>query len=212
MVVMSSSAVPRQRLISLDMEGVVTPEIWIAVAEATGVDALRRTTRDEPVYQKLMDERIGICKENDITLSFIQGVIGGLGLLEGARAFLDELRRRHPVVLLSDTFEQFADPFMEQLGRPQLLCHRLHVEDDRIISFTPRIEDPKRRAVEAFQGLNYHVTAMGDSFNDMGMLDAADAASFIHAPDGLAERFPQYAVSSDYPEALAWIESVAVLS
>ncbi|MDW3219504.1 MAG: bifunctional phosphoserine phosphatase/homoserine phosphotransferase ThrH [Acidimicrobiales bacterium] len=206
---MSSSAVPRQRIVTLDMEGVITPEIWIAVAEATGVDALRRTTRDEPIYQKLMDERIGICKEHDITLSFIQGVIGGLRPLDGARAFLDELRRRHPVVLLSDTFEQFADPFMEQLGRPQLLCHRLHVEDDRILSFTPRIDDPKRRAVEAFQGLNYHVTAMGDSFNDIGMFDAADVASFIHAPEGLPERFPHYPVSRDYGEALAWIESAA---
>ena len=195
-------------MITLDMEGVVTPEVWIAVAEASGVDALRRTTRDEPDYQKLMDERIGICKENDITLSFIQDVIGGLGLLDGARAFLDELRGRHSVVLLSDTFEQFADPFMEQLGHPHLLCNRLHVEDDRIISFTFRIDDPKRRAVEAYQSLNYHVTAMGDSFNDMGMLDAADAASFIHPPDGLPERFPQFAVARDFAEALAWIDAI----
>lgn len=195
-------------MITLDMEGVVTPEIWIAVAEETGVDALRRTTRDEPDYQKLMDERIGICKENDITLSFIQGVIGGLGLLDGARDFLDELRRRHPVVLLSDTFEQFADPFMDQLGRPLLLCHRLHVEDDRIISFAPRIDDPKRRAVEAYRQLNYHVTAMGDSFNDMGMLDAADAASFIHPPAGLPARFPQFPVCDDYAAALDWIDSI----
>lgn len=209
MVGMSLSADGRQRMITLDMEGVVTPEIWIAVAEQTGVDALRRTTRDEPIYQKLMDERIGICKEHDITLSFVQEVIRGLGLLDGARAFLDELRQRHPVVLLSDTFEQFADPFMDQLGRPHLLCHRLHVEDDRIISFSPRIADPKRRAVEAYQALNFHVTAMGDSFNDMGMLAAADAASFIHPPDGLPERFPQYPVAHGYAEALAWIESVA---
>lgn len=195
-------------MITLDMEGVVTPEIWIAVAEETGVDALRRTTRDEPIYQKLMDERIGILKEHDISLSFIQGVIAGLGLLEGARDFLDELRSRHPVVLLSDTFEQFADPFMDQLGRPHLLCHRLHVEDDRVISFTPRVADPKRRAVEAYQDLNFHVTAMGDSFNDMGMLEAADAASFIHPPAGLPERFPHLAVCDDYAEALAWIDSV----
>lgn len=208
MVAMSSSADGRQRMITLDMEGVVTPEIWIAVAEETGVDALRRTTRDEPIYQKLMDERIGILKEHDISLSFIQGVIAGLGLLEGARDFLDELRSRHPVVLLSDTFEQFADPFMDQLGRPHLLCHRLHVEDDRIISFTPRVADPKRRAVEAYQELNFHVTAMGDSFNDMGMLEAADAASFIHPPDGLPERFPHLDVCEDYAEALAWIDSV----
>ncbi|MEM7139799.1 MAG: bifunctional phosphoserine phosphatase/homoserine phosphotransferase ThrH [Actinomycetota bacterium] len=197
-----------QRVIALDMEGVVTPEIWIAVAEETGVDALRRTTRDEPVYQTLMDYRIGILKEHDITLSFIQGVIAGLGVLDGARAFLDELRERYSVVLLSDTFEQFADPFMEQLGWPHLLCHRLHVEDDRIISFSPRIEDPKRRAVEAYQGLNFHVTAMGDSFNDMGMLQAADAASFIHPPDGLPATFPELPVCRTYAEALTWIDSV----
>jgi phosphoserine/homoserine phosphotransferase len=209
MVAMSSSADGRQRVITLDMEGVVTPEIWVAVAAEFGVDALRRTTRDEPDYQKLMDERIGICKEHGITLSGMQRVIAGLGVLDGAREFLDELRRRHPVVLLSDTFEQFADPFMDQLGRPHLLCHRLHVEDDRIISFTHRVDDPKRRAVEAYQGLNYHVTAMGDSFNDMGMLDAADAASFIHPPEGLTERFPHLPVCHDYAQALEWIETAA---
>ena len=125
MVAMSASAEGRQRVITLDMEGVVTPEIWIAVAEETGVDALRRTTRDEPIYQKLMDERIGILKEHDITLSFIQGVIAGLGLLDGARDFLDELRANHTVVLLSDTFEQFADPFMEQLNKQGLPWHEV---------------------------------------------------------------------------------------
>ena len=197
-----------QRMIMLDMEGVVTPEIWVAVAEHTGVDALKRTTRDEPNYQTLMDYRIGVLAEHGISLSTIQGVIASLRPLAGARDFLDELRSRHQVVLLSDTFEQFADSFMRQLGRPHLLCHRLAVEHDRIVSFTPRVPDPKTRAVEAYQALNYHVTAMGDSHNDMGMLAAADAGSFIHPPAGLQEKYPQFPVARSYAEALAWIDSV----
>ena len=198
----------RQRVITLDMEGVVTPEIWIAVAESTGVDALRRTTRDEPDYQVLMDYRIGLLHEHDITLSQICSVIAELGVLDGAREFLDELRSRHQVILLSDTFEQFAEPFMRQLGRPHLLCHRLTVEDDRVIAFTHRIDDPKRRAVEAYQGLNFHVTAMGDSHNDLAMLQAADAASFIHPPEGLPEQYPDLPVARSYEQALAWIASI----
>ncbi|MEZ5245502.1 MAG: bifunctional phosphoserine phosphatase/homoserine phosphotransferase ThrH [Acidimicrobiales bacterium] len=197
-----------QRMITLDMEGVVTPEIWIAVAERTGVDALRRTTRDEPNYQALMDYRIDILEQHGISLSLIQDVIRGLGVLDGAREFLDELRARHQVVLLSDTFEQFAEPFMEQLGRPHLLCHRLTVVDDRIVAFAPRVADPKTRAVRSYQSLNYHVTAMGDSHNDLGMLLAADAASFIHPPDGLPEQYPEMPVARNYGDALAWIASI----
>jgi len=197
-----------QRVITLDMEGVVTPEIWIAVADRTGVDDLRRTTRDEPNYQSLMDFRIGILNQHGIPLSLIQDVISGLEVLDGARDFLDELRSEHQVVLLSDTFEQFAESFMEQLGRPHLLCHRLWVDDDRIISFTPRVADPKKRAVECYQALNYHVTAMGDSHNDLGMLLAADAAAFIHPPQGLPEAYPELPVAWSYAEALDWIRSV----
>lgn len=198
----------RQRVITLDMEGVVTPEIWIAVADRTGVDDLRRTTRDEPDYQTLMDFRIRVLDEHGIPLSLIQDVIAGLSVLDGARAFLDELRTRHQVVLLSDTFEQFAEPFMHQLGRPHLLCHRLAVEDDRITSFTPRVIDQKRRAVESYRRMNYHVTAMGDSHNDLGMLLAADAASFIHPPRGLPEQYPEMPVVWNYDDALEWIEQV----
>lgn len=197
----------RQRVITLDMEGVVTPEVWIAVAERTGIDDLRRTTRDEPDYQALMDYRIGVLDDHGIPLSLIQDVISGLEVLEGARDFLDELRSQFQVVLLSDTFEQFADPFMEQLGRPHLLCHRLLVEDDRIVSFTPRVADPKKRAVESYRALNYHVTAMGDSHNDLSMLLAADAASFIHPPAGLPELYPEMPVARSYADALAWINS-----
>lgn len=202
---MTTTSRAPQRVITLDMEGVVTPEIWIAVAETTGVDALRRTTRDEPNYQTLMDYRIAILDEHDITLSQIRSVIAGLTVLDGAREFLDELRSQHQVVLLSDTFEQFSDSFMDQLGQPHLLCHRLVVEDDRIRAFSPRVADPKRRAVEAYQALNFHVTAMGDSHNDLPMLLAADAASFIHPPEGLPEQYPELAVAWSYEQALTWI-------
>jgi phosphoserine/homoserine phosphotransferase len=195
-------------MITLDMEGVVTPEIWIAVAQRTGVDELRRTTRDEPNYQALMDYRISILDRHEIPLSLIQDVIRGLGVLDGAKDFLDELRARYQVVLLSDTFEQFAEPFMDQLGRPHLLCHRLTVEHDRVVAFAPRVADPKKRAVESYQSLNYHVTAMGDSHNDLGMLLAADAASFIHPPDGLPEQYPEMPVVRNYADALDWIASV----
>ena len=195
-------------MITLDMEGVVTPEIWIAVAERTGVDELRRTTRDEPNYQALMDYRIGVLDRHGLPLSLIQDVIGGLDVLHGAKEFLDDLRALHQVVLLSDTFEQFAERFMEQLGRPHLLCHRLAVEDDRILSFTPRVADPKKRAVESYQSLNYHVTAMGDSHNDLGMLLAADAACLIHPPDGLPEQYPEMPVVRNFVDALDWIASI----
>ena len=204
---MSDMSLGRQRVVTLDMEGVVTPEIWIAVADRTGVDALRRTTRDEPNYQALMNFRIGILKEHDISLSLIQDVISGLEVLEGARDFLDELRARHQVVLLSDTFEQFAEPFMTQLGRPHLLCHRLRVEEDRVVSFTPRVAESKKQAVEGYQRLNFHVTALGDSHNDVGMLLAADAASFIHPPEGLSAQYPGLEVCRSYEEALEWISS-----
>lgn len=197
-----------QRVITLDMEGVLTPEIWIAVADRTGVDDLRRTTRDEPNYQALMDYRIGTLNKHDISVSLIQDVIAGLSVFDGARAFLDELRSQHQVVLLSDTFEQFAESFMEQLGRPHLLCHRLALENDRIVAFRPRVTDPKKRAVECYQSLNYHVTAMGDSHNDLGMLQAADAASFIHPPEGLPEAYPELPVARSYGDALDWIRSV----
>lgn len=197
-----------QRVITLDMEGVVTPEIWIAVAEHTGVDELRRTTRDEPVYQTLMDYRIGVLNAHDIALSTIMTVIEGLDVLEGARDFLDELRARHQVVLLSDTFEQFSGRFMDQLGRPHLLCHRLTVANDRVVSFAPRVRDQKKKAVEAYRALNFHVTAMGDSHNDLAMLQAAHEGSFIHPPNGLPEKYPEFPVARSYAEALDWIDAV----
>ncbi len=198
-----------QRVVTLDMEGVLTPEIWIAVAEDTGVSELRVTTREEPDYQKLMDRRIDVLAEHGISLTRIQKVIATLPLLPDAREFLDELRSRFQVVLLSDTFEQFAGHFMELLGRPHLLCHRLDVESDRITGFAPRITDPKLCAVQAYRSLNFHVTAAGDSHNDVTMLQAADAGCLFSAPASLPPQFPGLAVADTYDELLDWITGAA---
>jgi len=189
------------------MEGVLTPEIWIAVAERTGIPELRRTTRDEPDYDKLMLYRIDILDRHGITLSKIQEVIGGLAPLPGAREFLDELRSRLQLVILSDTFEQFADPFMRQFGRPALFCHRLIVENDRIVGYKLRMPDQKRHAVAALQSLNYNVIAAGDSFNDTTMLAQADSGFLFHAPDNIVRQFPQFPAVNDYNELLKLILS-----
>ena len=199
-----------QRVIALDMEGVLTPEIWIAVAERTGIDELRRTTRDEPDYDALMQYRIDILNAHDLSLSQIRSVIADLPLLDGAREFLDELRRRWVVVLLSDTFEQFDDHFLELMGYPHLLCHRLDVAGDRIGGWRRRADDAKRRAVEAYCGLNYHVTAVGDSYNDLTMLRAAHAASLFRCLPTLAEAHPDLPACHSYEALLRWIEAVHV--
>jgi len=195
----------KQSIVTLDMEGVLTPEIWIAVAERTGIPALRRTTRDEPDYDKLMLDRIAILDRHGITLTKIQDVIGGLSPLPGATEFLDELRRRVQVIILSDTFEQFADPFMRQFGRPALFCHRLVVENDRIAGYQLRMADQKRQAVAALQSLNYNVVAAGDSFNDTTMLAQANHGFLFHAPENIARQFPQFPALDDYSELLKLI-------
>jgi phosphoserine/homoserine phosphotransferase len=187
----SSTGDTRQSIVTLDMEGVLVPEIWIAVAERTGIEALRRTTRDEPDYDVLMRYRLDLLDEHGLTLSAIQEVIAGLAPLPGAADFLDELRTRTQVIILSDTFEQFADPLMAQLGRPTIWCHRLVVDDDRIVDYRLRMPDPKRAAVEALHGLHYRVIAAGDSYNDTTMLLAADAGFLFHAPDNVIAEFPQ---------------------
>lgn len=187
------------------MEGVLTPEIWIAVAERTGIPELRRTTRDEPDYDKLMLYRIDILDRHGITLSKVQEIIGGLTPLPGASEFLDELRRRVQVIILSDTFEQFADPFMRQFGRPALLCHRLVVENDQISGYQLRMVDQKRHAVAALQSLNYRVIAAGDSFNDTTMLAQADHGFLFHAPENIVRQFPQFPAVNDYGELLKLI-------
>jgi len=195
-------AAPQQCIVTLDLEGVLVPEIWIAVAERTGIEALRRTTRDEPDYDVLMRSRLRLLDENGLTMSMIADVIGGLEPLDGAREFLDELRHRTQVLLLSDTFEQFGQPLMRQLGVPTLLCHRLVVENDRIVDYTLRMNDQKRQAVRAFHSLNYRVIAAGDSYNDTAMLAEADAGFLFHAPANIIEQFPQFPAVQEYDELL----------
>jgi phosphoserine/homoserine phosphotransferase len=188
----------KQTVVTLDMEGVLTPEIWIAVAERTGIPELRRTTREEPDYDKLMHYRIGIMDRHGITLSKIQEVIATLPLLPGALEFVTALRQRVQVIILSDTFEQFAQPLMRQLGWPTLFCHRLIVSNDRITGYQLRMADQKRHAVAALQGLNYNVIAAGDSFNDTSMLGQANHGFLFHAPESIVRQFPQFPAINDY--------------
>jgi len=188
------------------MEGVLTPEIWIAVAEKTQIPELRRTTRDEPDYDKLMRGRLKILDQHGLKLSDIQQVIGGLKLLEGSKAFLDELRSIVQVIILSDTFEQFAAPLLRQLGWPALLCHRLVVENDRIVDYKLRTPEQKQRAVAAFKLLNYHVIAAGDSFNDTAMLTEAHIGFLFHAPENVKKQFPQFKAVEQYAELLSLIK------
>jgi len=185
----------------------LTPEIWIAVAEKTGIKELRRTTRDEPDYDKLMRGRLKILDEHGLKLSDIQRVIGELRPLEGARDFLDELRSFVQVLILSDTFEQFAAPLLSQLDRPTLLCHRLVVEHDRIVDYQLRIPEQKQRAVAAFKLLNYKVIAAGDSFNDTAMLSEAHVGVLFRAPDNVKRQFPQFDAVETYRELMDRIQS-----
>src|SRR3954468_20785904 len=190
------------------MEGVLTPEIWIAVAEKTAIPELRRTTRDEPDYDKLMRGRLKILDRHGLKLSDIQQVIGGLSLLDGAKAFLDELRPIVQVIILSDTFEQFAAPLLRQHGWPTLLCHRLVVENDRIVDYKLRIPEQKQRAVAAFKLLNYQVIAAGDSFNDTAMLTEAHMGFLFHAPENVKQQFPQFKAVEEYVDLMRLIKTV----
>lgn len=187
------------------MEGVLTPEVWIAVAERTRIPELRRTTRDEPDYDKLMNYRIGLMDRHGITLTRIQEVIAGLPLLPGALDFLNELRCRTQVVILSDTFEQFAQPFLRQMGWPTLFCHRLIVANDRITGYQLRMPDQKRQCVAALQSLNYKVIAAGDSYNDTSMLGQADHGFLVHAPENVIRQFPQFPAVDSHADLLARI-------
>lgn len=188
------------------MEGVLTPEIWIAVAEKTKIQELRRTTRDEPDYDKLMRGRLKILDAHGLKLSDIQQVIGSLQLLDGAKNFLDELRSFGQVIILSDTFEQFAAPLLKQLGQPTLLCHRLVVENDRIVDYKLRIREQKREAVAAFKRMNYHVVAAGDSFNDTAMLIEANVGFLFRAPDNVKKQFPQFKAVESYADLMKLIK------
>ena len=185
----------------LDLEGVLVPEIWINVAERTGIEALRITTREEPDYDVLMKRRLGILEQHGLRLPDIQDVIGGMGPLPGAREFLEWLRTQFQVVILSDTFYEFAMPLMRQLGHPTLFCHRLGVDaEGRIVDYHLRMPDQKRRAVEALHELRFKVLAAGDSYNDTAMLGAADVGILFRPPDNVIAEFPQFPVTRSYAE------------
>lgn len=192
----------KQTVVTLDMEGVLVPEIWIAFAEKTGIEGLKRTTRDEPDYDILMQYRLKLLDEHNLKLSDIQEVIGTLAPLEGAKAFLDELRTLTQVIILSDTFEQFAQPFMRQLDWPCLFCHRLIVENDRIVDYQLRQADQKRQSVAALKGLNYKVIAAGDSYNDTTMLGEADRGFLFKSPQNVIDEFPQFPAESEFDKLL----------
>ena len=188
-------------LACLDLEGVLIPEIWIAVAEKTGIKKLRLTTRDIPDYDELMRGRLKILDEHNLKLADIQEVIGTLSPLEGAKEFLDWLKSEFQVIILSDTFYQFAGPLMETLEHPTLFCNELIVNDDGCITnYRLRQPDGKTKAVTALKGLNFQVIAAGDSYNDTGMLKVADAGILFRPPDNVIEEFPQFPVTHTYDE------------
>lgn len=190
--------------VCLDLEGVLIPEVWIAFAESTGIDALRRTTRDEPNYDELMRGRLEILDKNGFKLADIQDVIAKMEPLPGARDFLDKLRDRTQLIILSDTFYQFAAPFMRQLGHPTLFCHELVTDDkDRVTGYRLRVDDGKRKTVAALKGIGFRVHAAGDSYNDTTMLSAADRGVLFRCPDNVAEEFPQFDRTEEYDALFA---------
>lgn len=191
-------------LACLDLEGVLIPEIWLNFAERSGIEELRVTTREVPDYDELMKRRLAILQREGLGLADIQQVIGGLSPLPGAKECLDWLRERFQVLILSDTFYEFAEPLMRQLGWPTLFCHRLQTNDDgRIVDYHLRQADPKRRAVQALRGLNFRIIASGDSYNDTSMLGEADAGILFCPPDNVIAEFPQYPVATNYDELRA---------
>jgi phosphoserine/homoserine phosphotransferase len=198
----------KQTIVTLDLEGVLVPEIWIAFAEKTGIPELRRTTRDEPDYDVLMKGRLAILNQHGLKLPDIQDVIGTLSPLDGAKAFLDELRSITQLIILSDTFEEFAQPLMRQLAWPAIFCHKLEVNaEGRIVDYKLRQPNQKQKSVEAFRALNYKIIAAGDSFNDTTMLGAADKGFFFHAPDAIKAQFPQFTPFDVYGDLLAAIKA-----
>lgn len=188
-------------LACLDLEGVLIPEIWIAFAEETGIEELKATTRDIPDYDVLMKQRLRILDEHGLKLPQIQETISRLSPLPGAQEFVDWLRERFQLIILSDTFYEFAAPLMAQLGNPTLFCHKLEVDETgRITDYTLRQRDPKRQSVRAFQLLNYRVIAAGDSYNDTTMLGQAEQGILFHAPQNVIDEFPQFPAVHNYED------------
>ena len=197
-------------LVCLDLEGVLIPEIWIAFAEKTGIDALRATTRDIPDYDVLMQQRLRILQEHQLKLQDIQEVIQTLAPMAGAKAFLDDLRANYQVIILSDTFYEFAQPMMQQLAWPTMFCHRLVVNaSDTVTGYELRQKDPKRMSVRSLHALNYRIFAAGDSYNDTSMLSEADEGFLFRAPANVIQEFPQYRVTEEYSELRRFIDEAA---
>ncbi len=188
-------------IICLDLEGVLVPEIWISFADEVGIPELRRTTRDEPDYHKLMNYRMDILREHNLTLLDIQNTIARIKPLEGAKEFLESVRALTQVVILSDTFKEFASPLMKQLGWPTILCNSLVVDGSNMLSgIKMRIEDGKRKAIEAFRSLNYRTFAAGDSYNDLTMIRTADKGALFRAPLNILEEYPELPLCTTYDE------------
>lgn len=193
-------------IVCLDMEGVLVPEIWIAFAEESGIDALRRTTRDEPDYDKLMRYRLDILKEHGLGLKDVQDVIARIDPLSGAKEFLDALRGETQVIILSDTFSQFAAPLIEKLGRPTLFCNELVIDEDGMIAdYKMRCEKSKLTTVRALQSCGFETIASGDSFNDLGMIQASKAGFFFRSPASIREQYPEIPAFEEFDDLLAAI-------
>jgi phosphoserine/homoserine phosphotransferase len=197
-----------QHIVCLDLEGVLIPEIWIAFAEATGIPELRRTTRDEPDYDKLMQFRIDLLKERNLNLDDIQKVISTVNPLEGALDFVQAIRERCQIIILSDTFEEFAKPLMKKLAYPTLFCNSLVVDSSRMItSYTLRQKDGKKHAVEALKSINMKIFAAGDSFNDLSMIQNAHAGCLFRAPESIINQYKHIPAVETYGELLNHIDA-----
>jgi phosphoserine/homoserine phosphotransferase len=203
---MGRSAEGRPALLALDLEGILVPEIWISVAEGLGVEELRLTTRDIPDYDRLMRNRLRVLEERGIPLTRIQEIIGRMEPLDGARDFLRWATGKVPVVILSDTYYEFAMPLMEKLGCPPLFCNTLEVDGSgRVVGYTLRQQDGKRKAVRAFKALGFRAAAVGDSYNDTGMLSEADLGVLFRPPENVKREFPAFAVFEEYERLAAFL-------
>ena len=194
------------RIVCLDLEGVLVPEIWIAFAQKTGVHELTRTTRDEPDYEVLMNYRLDILNENNFTLGQIKEVIESLEPLPGAVEFTEKLRSKYELIILSDTFREFAGPLMKKLGFPCLFCHELEVSNDLIKAIKLRLPDHKRKSIQYLQKLNFEVVAAGDSYNDLGMLKTANHCMLFNPPDQLVQEYPDMPVGRNYEQLMSFID------
>ncbi len=198
------------QIVCLDLEGVLVPEIWIEFSKRTGIPELRRTTRDEPNYDTLMKGRLALLSQHKLGLPDIQKVIADMGPMPGAKAFLDDLRQRFQVIILSDTFYEFAMPLMQQLGMPTLFCHKLEADArGMLVNYHLRMPEQKRESVKALKALNFKVIAAGDSYNDTAMLGVAHAGILFRPPENVIREFPQYPVTMDYGQLEAEISKAS---